>query len=332
MAAAVVVVGSVLLLRPGSPIDPGYSIEHGNIGTNAATPAADQKLDAVDSATPLASSDEKKVTPSRAPAMKTQTRSPVELRYKPLEGQSPKAPAIVRDNGRADSLQIEDKNISGRVGSAPSPAPASRGEIAATHPTIESSAEAVTVGAAPMETLTSIAPTMARNTNDVAAPPIVKSKPAAKEQENAEQKSKTQEYASSEVARSNTSSLTRLRKQASTQPQEEAITTQWAVSGGKLRRSYDAGATWQPVIQPRQNLMSVSGRGADVWVGGQGGALFHSTDGGTNWTAIQPSTGNESLTADIIQIQNRSTTAISLSTNSGETWTTSDNGKTWQRK
>jgi photosystem II stability/assembly factor-like uncharacterized protein len=166
---------------------------------------------------------------------------------------------------------------------------------------------------------------------NVAAPPIEKAKPAAKEEvplkaqaENGE----AQKKLPSAVSASN--QLVTLQK---TRPKaSKDIAAQWSLTQGKLQRSVDAGASWQIALQIEHPLLSFGARGGDVWAGGQGGTLFHSTDSGTTWTMVQPSTKSESLTSDIVAIEVRGPAEIVISTSSNESWSTADAGKTWDKK
>jgi len=114
--------------------------------------------------------------------------------------------------------------------------------------------------------------------------------------------------------------------------QSKTAPAQWSLAEGKLQRSLDAGATWQIALQLQQPLLAFGARGNDVWTGGHSGTLFHSTDGGASWAMIQPSTKAEALSSDIVAIEIRSGAEIILSTNANETWTTTDGGKTWDKK
>ena len=63
---------------------------------------------------------------------------------------------------------------------------------------------------------------------------------------------------------------------------------QWRVtSDGHLEHSTSSG-TWTPVLadQPAK-FHAVSVVGDNVWAGGSGGVLFHSTDGGQTWNKNQ---------------------------------------------
>jgi hypothetical protein len=47
---------------------------------------------------------------------------------------------------------------------------------------------------------------------------------------------------------------------------------------------------------------------------------------------VEPSTKSESLSSDIVAIEVRGPAEIVLSTSNNESWTTSDAGKTWDKK
>jgi photosystem II stability/assembly factor-like uncharacterized protein len=114
--------------------------------------------------------------------------------------------------------------------------------------------------------------------------------------------------------------------------QSKDVSAQWSLAQGRLQRSVDAGTTWQIALQLERPLLSFGTRGGDVWAGGQGGTLFHSTDSGTTWTMVQPSTKSESLKSDIVAIDVHGPAEIVLSTSGNESWSTADAGKTWDKK
>ncbi len=143
-------------------------------------------------------------------------------------------------------------------------------------------------------------------------------------------------------------------------------------SAGALQRSFDAGKTWEnvnPALNPAfvagrvaaesvvtadqsgteknadkklqkaaapPNLSpvfhAVAAIGLEVWAGGSGGALYHSTDGGSRWIRVSPSSAGTALTGDIIGIQFLDPQHGRIAISSGELWTTSDTGQSWQRQ
>jgi hypothetical protein len=115
--------------------------------------------------------------------------------------------------------------------------------------------------------------------------------------------------------------------------QKSQIVRQWKSQGGnEVQRSLDAGAHWKTVFQPHRRLLSVAAVGMEVWTGGQGGDLFHSTDTGVTWSQVHPSIEGQVLTDDITHIDVYSSTQVVLATSKGESWSTGDGGKTWTRK
>jgi len=112
-----------------------------------------------------------------------------------------------------------------------------------------------------------------------------------------------------------------------------ATNARWAVSPeGKLQRSFDSGKTWQNVpLASDAVLQTVATVGQHVWVGGRGGALFHSSDAGEHWTELKPSLDDQTLTADIIGLEFADTLHGKLITKD-QTWLTSDGGQSWRHE
>jgi len=140
----------------------------------------------------------------------------------------------------------------------------------------------------------------------------------------------------------------------------------WSISSsGGLQRSYDRGASWQVVdvnatpasfdalsvskrataspakAKDLQSLKrdsaspifrAVAANAADVWAGGSGGILFHSTDAGNHWTRVQPASAGGALTGDIVSVEFVDIQHGRVATSTAETWITSDAGQSWQRQ
>jgi len=116
----------------------------------------------------------------------------------------------------------------------------------------------------------------------------------------------------------------------------------WAVSGdatsgqpipGAVQKSLDGGGTWQPVpVAPGVTFRVVFALGRDVWAGGVAGAFYHSSDDGEHWSAVSLATSGGTAAGNIVSIQFADASHGVVRTSSGQTWTTSDGGTTWQLK
>jgi hypothetical protein len=111
----------------------------------------------------------------------------------------------------------------------------------------------------------------------------------------------------------------------------------WTIVAGVLQRSLDSGQSWQDALRADHALLCYASRDADVWAGGQAGALLHSTDGGVTWSPVQPSIQGKVLSSDITHIElvhsdARGLTEIVLSTRNNAIWSSADGGKTWEKK
>jgi len=141
----------------------------------------------------------------------------------------------------------------------------------------------------------------------------------------------------------------------------------WTISSsGMLQRSLDQGVTWQDVDVnansiPAANLVSneevtaaaakkrdsaaklvqqqsapvfraVTAAGGQVWAGGSNGMLYHSVDGGNSWIRVNPSSNGSALTSDIVSLEFSDLQHGRILTSTGEVWTTTDIGQTWQKQ
>jgi len=105
----------------------------------------------------------------------------------------------------------------------------------------------------------------------------------------------------------------------------------WQITdAGDLQRSFDGGKNWESVSlgQPAK-LRVVATAGLNVWAGGHGGALFHSSDGGNHFTQVTARAGQITLTGDIVTLDFPDAQRGRIETANHEVWTTSDGGKTW---
>ncbi len=104
-------------------------------------------------------------------------------------------------------------------------------------------------------------------------------------------------------------------------------------SRGVIQRSMDGGQNWEVVpLSERVSFRSVATFGPDVWAGGSEGTLFHSSDGGSHWAEIKVAGDNANVSGDIVGIDVRGPSQVTVTTASGELWTSVDNGKHWVRE
>jgi hypothetical protein len=109
-------------------------------------------------------------------------------------------------------------------------------------------------------------------------------------------------------------------------------TMRWIINAeGRVQRSIDNGQTWKgAALDKRIKFRAVAAAGSDVWAGGEGGTLYHSPDSGNHWTRVPLPA--EIASATIVRVEFTDAAHGTLATSSGETWTTSDAGVTWQKK
>jgi hypothetical protein len=229
---------------------------------------------------------------------------------------------------RADALKNDKAMVtkstgeSTGVGGAPPPA----------HGALFGSAkETVEVSAAtPVIQTTQAAPAnvIAENKPSMTAPAVTKAKAALQKNEQVEVTGASVPVEQSAI----TASVSEAPLNGHKFAQLVAIGANWRVEGGALKRSLDNGGTWQELLGAKHRLLCFAARGAEIWAGGKAGALFHSSDGGANWTPVNASAEGRSLSADVTHIEARSVTEIVLSTSSTESWTTLDGGKSWVKK
>ncbi len=114
----------------------------------------------------------------------------------------------------------------------------------------------------------------------------------------------------------------------------ESPQVQWSLSSdGGVQRSGNGGQTWQSVsVATGTTFRALSGLGANIWVGGKTGVLYHSGDSGRTWTRIVAVADGQKLQSDISHVDFYNALNGTVSTTNGEVWTTSDGGRTWQRK
>ncbi len=138
----------------------------------------------------------------------------------------------------------------------------------------------------------------------------------------------------------------------------------WTITDGRLQRSFDQGVTWQDVsvatvsetgaalevlaTSTRKTkdsakrdkkaesaptvFRAVVANGPDVWAGGSGAVLYHSSDAGTHWTRVTPASPSAILTGDILTLDFPDPQHGTVATSTAEVWTTADNGQTWRKQ
>jgi Photosynthesis system II assembly factor YCF48/Putative zinc-finger len=111
------------------------------------------------------------------------------------------------------------------------------------------------------------------------------------------------------------------------------LVPRWTLtSDGTLERSFDAGNTWETVPLPSQARFHVlSAHGMDIWLGGSGGALYHSSDAGGRWIQVQPVVNGQALSEDVIGMEFVDDDHGVLTTSTNQKWSTEDCGQSWQK-
>ena len=115
-------------------------------------------------------------------------------------------------------------------------------------------------------------------------------------------------------------------------PQSAEIPAQWAIHGNDLQRPLVSGAGWKTVLHSDRGLLCYAAGGNEIWVGGKGGDLFHSANGGVTWNQVNPSAQQQTLSDDVTHIDIYSPSQIVLFTSTSQSWSTADGGKTWAKK
>jgi len=108
----------------------------------------------------------------------------------------------------------------------------------------------------------------------------------------------------------------------------------WSISPeGKLQRSEDDGKNWQEVgVDDKVEFRVIQANGRDIWAGGSGGALYHSSDGGATWARVNPAAGATPTPEAIVSISCSSSDLqqINVKTASGTQWVSDDDGQHWR--
>jgi hypothetical protein len=96
------------------------------------------------------------------------------------------------------------------------------------------------------------------------------------------------------------------------------------------RRRKDKKSQAQTISRPV--FRAVAAAGLEVWAGGSGSMLYHSTDGGEHWTRVLPSSDGVVLKGDITSVEFPDPQQGTISTSGSEVWTTSDGGRSWRKQ
>jgi hypothetical protein len=121
-----------------------------------------------------------------------------------------------------------------------------------------------------------------------------------------------------------TQEASQLRAPAATQNQNQST----ALSKSKAVSQQRAAASSVAIPFFR----AISAAGLEVWAGGSAGVLYHSANGGDQWTRVVPSAAGIVLTGDIVTIAFSDPRHGQITTSTQELWTTADAGQTWQKQ
>src|SRR5271170_134658 len=130
------------------------------------------------------------------------------------------------------------------------------------------------------------------------------------------------------------SALDRPQKTQMTTVEAQADSSSEAQPGAQAegKKQADFKAKQSAVAPTIFRALSVSSNAAEVWAGGSGGTLYHTVDAGTSWARVLPSATDPVLTGDILSIQFSDPRNGTITTSTGEVWTTPDDGRTWQKQ
>src|SRR5664280_2751185 len=108
------------------------------------------------------------------------------------------------------------------------------------------------------------------------------------------------------------------------------VRPQWRIGPeGHLERSMAVGQ-WTRVLDEQPiTFRAVAVMGNDVWAGGNGGALFHSSDGGAHWSEVSLAANSNVETGAVVSIRFDDLQHGIVACDSGTRWETADGGVTW---
>jgi hypothetical protein len=122
-------------------------------------------------------------------------------------------------------------------------------------------------------------------------------------------------------------------KAATTTHAVSAVRPQWRIGpNGQLERSL-AADQWTRVLDDQPVAFHAVGViGNDVWAGGNGGALFHSSDRGEHWSKVPLAANSNLETGAIVSIRFDDPQRGLVASDSGTRWATTDGGVTWTKQ
>ena len=106
----------------------------------------------------------------------------------------------------------------------------------------------------------------------------------------------------------------------------------WSISpDGKLQRSRDR-LSWE-TVEPGKGVAFrvVASIGSEVWAGGSGGALYHSSDHGNSWHEVPVGPPQPRVRDAITSLEFSDANQGTLTTAIGDQWSTRDGGLTWEK-
>ncbi len=114
---------------------------------------------------------------------------------------------------------------------------------------------------------------------------------------------------------------------------QAAANSHWRIgSEGQLERSTGAGTWTQKLASGEVTFRAVATVGSDVWAGGNGGALFHSSDGGEHFNKVVLSANGQTERGAIVSIHFDTAQQGRVISDTGATWTTTDGGQSWSKQ
>jgi photosystem II stability/assembly factor-like uncharacterized protein len=112
-----------------------------------------------------------------------------------------------------------------------------------------------------------------------------------------------------------------------------AVRPQWRIGpDGHLERSAAEGQWTRVLADQPATFRVVAVTGNDVWAGGDGGALFHSSDRGEHWSKVSLGEGSNAETGAIVSIHFDDPQHGVVASDSGTRWATTDGGVTWMSR